>query len=224
MKVLHRDELQESGFAGLREYRIVTDARLFGSRKPEGTWNGIGNFIYLSDAQFVPNGETGMHPHREVDVISIMVTGRVMHEGSLEHGQLLESDHVQVQRAGGEGFSHNEINPDPAKNRMIQLWCLPETSGEPAGYKLYSIKTGELTRIYGGSSNQEDTFDSHTFMDVGIIKSGQQISCSEECMVYITTGKGVLNGRTVKEGDIIYDEKIVFKAEEDAQIIVIKEA
>ena len=38
----------------------------------------------------------------------------------------MDSHHVQVQRAGGEGFSHNEINPDDIENRMIQLWVVPE--------------------------------------------------------------------------------------------------
>ena len=45
-----------------------------------------------------------MHPHKEIDVISVMMEGRVSHEGSLEHGQSLETGQVQVQRAGGRRF------------------------------------------------------------------------------------------------------------------------
>ena len=78
-----------------------------------------------------------------------MVDGRLSHEGSLEHGNSLRSNNVQVQRAGGEGFSHNEINPDDNWNRMIQLWVLPEQPSQPADYKVYQPVSGELTRIYG---------------------------------------------------------------------------
>ncbi len=77
----------------------------------------------------MPHGETHMHPHHEIDVISVMVDGRIAHKGSLEHGRNLETDDIQVQRAGDEGFRHNEINPDDEWNRMIQIWVLPEEAG-----------------------------------------------------------------------------------------------
>jgi redox-sensitive bicupin YhaK (pirin superfamily) len=82
----------------------------------------------------MPHGETRMHAHHEIDVISVMVKGRIAHEGSLQHGQNLSGNDVQVQRAGGEGFSHNEINPDDNWNRMLQLWVLPEVPGQTADY------------------------------------------------------------------------------------------
>jgi hypothetical protein len=33
----------------------------------------MGNFVYLADARFLPRGETHLHSHREIDVISVMV-------------------------------------------------------------------------------------------------------------------------------------------------------
>ena len=64
----------------------------------------------------------------------------------MKHGQSLDTDQAQAQHAEGEGFSHNEINPDDKKNRMIQLWVLPETQGEAAGYKFYGPEQGKMTR------------------------------------------------------------------------------
>lgn len=221
MNILHRDDLERGGFAGLREHRLVTDSRLFGGQKSTEAWDGIGNFVYLADARFLPKGETRLHSHKEIDVISVMVEGRIMHEGSLKHGQQMESHHVQVQRAGGEGFTHNEINPDDAENRMIQLWVLPEQPGQTAGYKLYSPKEGELTRVYGGEAGQDETLDSHTLIDVGVISAGKSISLNSPVMAYITQGSGILNGRTVKDGDLIRDNRLEFRANDDTQLIVI---
>lgn len=221
MEILHRDELERGGFAGLREHRLITDTRLFGEYKSSGAWNGLGNFVYLADARFLPHGDTRTHNHGEIDVISVMVEGRIKHEGSLEHGQLMESHHVQVQRAGGEGFSHNEINPDDMENRMIQLWVLPETPGQSAEYKLYSPKIGELTRVYGGATNQEETFDSHTLIDVGVIPAGKNISLSGDFIAYVTSGSGILNGQSVRDGHLVRNKGLEFRAEENAQIIVI---
>ena len=119
MDMMHKDQMPPGGFAGLREKQLVIDPRMWDGDKPQ--WNGIGNFVYLADANFKPKGQTNMHPHREVDVISVMVDGRIDHEGSLEHGKSLVANQAQVQRAGGEGFEHNEINPDDVENRMIQI-------------------------------------------------------------------------------------------------------
>ena len=83
----------------------------------------------LADAKFFPNGETHLHPHKEIDVISVIAEGRISHKGTLEEGTILHVNQVQVQRAGGEGFAHNEVNPDNKENRMIQLWVTPEKSG-----------------------------------------------------------------------------------------------
>jgi redox-sensitive bicupin YhaK (pirin superfamily) len=113
MEILKRDSLKEGGFAGLKEHRLIKAPRLFGAQgNNDGSWPGLGKFVYLADARFMPHGETRMHSHHELDVISLMVDGNIKHEGSLETGKDLSRSDVQVQRAGGEGFSHNEINPD----------------------------------------------------------------------------------------------------------------
>src|SRR5690554_2538523 len=106
MKIVRRNRLRRSGFAGLRETRLVMSPRIFRDSREAGTSPGLGRFVYLADARFLPKGETRMHPHREIDVISVMVEGRIRHEGSLQGGQDLSAGTIQVQRAGGEGFTH----------------------------------------------------------------------------------------------------------------------
>jgi len=219
IQILHRDHLPLGGFAGLKEHRLVVDQRIGGDND---TWEGLGNFVYLADARFQPNGETNMHSHKEIDVITVIVEGRIDHEGSLKHGESLDTDQAQAQRAGGEGFSHNEINPDDKKNRLIQLWVLPETHGEPASYKLYDLEQGKLTRVYGGPNNQDKTLDSHTIMEVGMLSADQEISKDGEFLAYVTRGSGHLNGKTVKDGDLVRGGNLNFKAvNDDVQIIII---
>jgi redox-sensitive bicupin YhaK (pirin superfamily) len=221
LDILHRDDLTLGGFAGLREHRLVSDSRLFGQHRAPGASDGIGNFVYLADARFMPRGETRMHPHREIDVISVMVEGRIAHEGSLEHGQEMRAGDVQVQRAGGDGFAHNEVNPDDVENRMIQMWVLPETEGEPASYKLHSLEPGSMQRIYGGPKDQTETHDSSTLIDVGVLDAGQEISVSGPFQTYLTRGAGTVGDVAVKEGDLVRGEDLSFTATENTQLIVV---
>ncbi len=228
MQILTKNTLPLGGFAGLTEHRLVTDRRVFGARKQPNTFDGIGNFVYLADATFNPYGETHMHPHKEIDVITIMMDGRVTHEGSLEHGQNLDAGEAQIQRAGGEGFSHNEINPDPTKNRLLQLWVLPDELGEPAGYKHYTINSSGTTRIYGGSKNQTTTFNSKTYIDVVRLQENEQLEHNEsEMLVYVASGSANFTDKSetfeANEGDLIRITPQAISATSSSEIIIIGE-
>ncbi|KZN53564.1 pirin family protein [Pseudoalteromonas luteoviolacea] len=225
MNILSRDTLQLGGFAGITEHRLVTDSRVFAGRKKPETFEGIGNMVYLADARYLPKGESGMHPHSEIDVISIVLEGRVSHEGSLEHGKDLVAGDVQVQRAGGEGFSHNEINPDDQPNRMLQVWALPEVAGEPAGYKSYTPATKGTTRIYGGNKTQVGTFTSSTTMDIVHLNSDDKFEIDSEALVYVISGHAALlqndESTSIKEGDLFRNKASILVANTQTQLLVV---
>ena len=137
---------------------------------------------------------------------------------------LFTRDKCRYNVQGGEGFKHNEINPNSSKNRMIQLWVLPENHGEAAGYKLYDIKQDKLTKIYGGTKEQSATFDSHTVLEVGRFSKEESITKSGDFLAYITEGKAIVNDTKVKDGDLIRGSNLHFKTtSENAQLIIISQ-
>jgi len=222
MKILQRDNLPKGGFAGLTEHRLIKDPTTFGpDSNDDGSWSGLEKFIYLADARFMPHGETRMHSHHEVDVISVMVEGNIAHEGSLEHGKSLSGYDVQVQSAGGEGFSHNEVNPDDSWNRMLQLWVLPEQLGQPSDYKVYRPTKGEMTRIYGGKPNSNADFPAKTVIKIGLLNDGQQIEVNAPFIAYVVRGEAIANEKRLKEGDLIRGEALKFEAKEDVHLVVV---
>ena len=232
MEILSRDSLALGGFAGIVEHRLVTDSRIFGERKKPETFEGLGNMVYLADAQYNPFGSSGMHPHSETDVISIIIEGRVSHEGSMEHGKDLVAGDVQVQRAGGEGFSHDEINPDNGKNRMLQVWALPEEKGQPAAYKAYTPKLDGMTRIYGGEKSQDDTFDSRTIMDIVHLKAGNNLDLDNDTLIYVITGEAEIaeqeNGEntainSIVNGDLVRTTAANVSAINDVHLLLVSQ-
>ena len=221
METLHKKDITKGGFAGIREHQMIKESRVFGRKPPnDKSWDGIGSFVYLSDANFIPNGETGMHPHREIDVISFMVKGRVLHEGTLENGKILDESEIQVQRGGGDGFLHNEINPDATENRMIQIWCLPEVSGQKPDYKKYTLQKNSLTSIYGGNEKSVNTFNSNTYIEIGSFTKGEAFSFEQTFIAYMTKGTAIANNEKVQDGDLIRGENLKFETLEDSQIIL----
>ena len=223
MSIIRRNSLRRGGFAGLRETRLVMSPRIFRGHRESGTSPGIGRFVYLADARFMPLGETRMHPHKEIDVISVMVEGRIHHEGSMEHGRELNPDSVQVQRAGGEGFTHNEINPDNFKNRMIQLWVLPETAGEAASYQVFESRSGERKQVYGGPADQDETIAARTIIEVAQVNAGDTLAQAGKSLVYMTTGEGLNNDEKIREGDLVESTDFDFTATGDSKLIIVYE-
>ena len=219
--ILHRDDLHHGGFAGLREHRLVNDPRVFGSYKDPMTSDGLGAMIYMADARFNPYGETRMHPHKEVDVVSVMVEGNIQHEGSLEHGGALHAGDVQVQRAGGEGFTHNEINPDDTTNRMIQVWFQPETRGEKAGYRLYKHSDETRRRVYGGHDGT--TFPSKTIMEIIDLKEGETFAQDGIYEAYVIIGSLKSDTVTLNDGDLFSGSGLQLTAEETSRFILVFE-
>lgn len=220
MEILYRDKVPMSQFAGVREHRLVTDPRVFAADSAESAWAGIGNLVYLADAHLLAAGETRMHSHREIDVITVTVEGRIQHEGSLEHGQTLAAGEVQVQRAGGKGFSHNEINPDDVENRLIQIWVLPERNGEAADYRHYRLPTSGLTRVYGGEPDQIKTFAAKTLIDIACLKGGQSMDVAVPFLAYLTRGRGFANEDSIAAGTLLRGDQLTFDCTEDAQLIL----
>ena len=219
MEITHRDSLNEGGFAGVREYRVVTDAQLFGRTAPGKP--GLGHFVYLADAQFIPQGETGMHPHHEVDVITAMIKGRIAHGGSMSDGEVIEAPTVQVQRAGGDGFSHNEMNPDDEWNRLIQLWVLPDQLGQPANYQLFHPLNRKVTRIYGGTCAEAGVLAARTVIDVALLRARQKVAFEGPTLAYLAVGAGKAGGQDLREGHLVRAEGLSFTASSATHLIAV---
>jgi redox-sensitive bicupin YhaK (pirin superfamily) len=232
MNILSRDTLELEGFAGITEYRLLTDSRLFGNKKKPEASEGFGSLVYIADAEYHPAGESGMHSHSEIDVISVIIKGRVDHDGSMEQGRNLVAGDVQVQRAGGEGFSHNEKNPDNDRNRMLQVWTLPEIAGQPAAYKFYTPKLAGVTRIYGGIESQAETFASNTLIDIVHLAAGESITLNGEQLTYVIAGEAAIsevknsdanNIHKIKDGDLIRSSDVEITAIENLHMLVVSQ-
>lgn len=86
----------------------------------------FGNLRVLNDDVVAPGKGFGKHPHDNMEIISIPLTGKLMHEDSMGHKQEIGENEVQVMSAGS-GIFHSEYNAsdnDPVN--FLQLWIYPE--------------------------------------------------------------------------------------------------
>ena len=76
-------------------------------------------------------GGFGMHPHRDMEIITYMIDGTLRHRDSLGNTDVLRPGEVQVMSAG-KGITHAEFNESETEPlRLVQIWIEPRTLGSP---------------------------------------------------------------------------------------------
>lgn len=77
----------------------------------------------------------GMHPHRDMEIVTYVLEGALEHRDSLGSGSVLRPGELQHMTAG-TGIRHSEFNPSAAESvHLYQIWLLPERGGLTPGYQ-----------------------------------------------------------------------------------------
>ena len=94
----------------------------------------FGALRVLND-DIVAGGEGfGRHPHDNMEIITIVLDGKLEHKDSMGHTQQIIPNEVQVMSAGS-GVTHSEYNPDPEKAaNLLQTWIFPDKKGVQPRY------------------------------------------------------------------------------------------
>lgn len=77
----------------------------------------------------------GMHPHRDMEILTSVLSGALEHRDSLGNGEVLRPGEFQRMSAG-TGIRHSEFNPsDTEPVHLYQIWILPERKGLTPSYE-----------------------------------------------------------------------------------------
>ena len=99
----------------------------FGSHQ-DPNWMGFGPLRVINDDTIAAGQGFGMHPHRDMEIITVMVEGALTHADSMGNSAVLRAGEVQRMSAG-RGIVHSEINQTGAPCRLLQIWIEPAQLG-----------------------------------------------------------------------------------------------
>lgn len=88
----------------------------------------------INEDRVAPGQGFGMHGHRDMEIVTVVLSGALEHRDSLGNGEVLKPGEVQRMTAG-TGIRHGEFNPSPVEaSHFYQIWIFPERGGLPPSY------------------------------------------------------------------------------------------
>lgn len=187
--------------------------------------------VYNDDIVEPKNGFP-THPHREMEIITIPLSGNITHADSLGNETVIRPGDVQRMSAG-TGLTHSEYNLGDEPVHFYQIWMLPDVLKLNPTYDQRRYNPDVWTNKLGILASGQGVKDIVTFhTDASIyrcklesgVKVEQEIANDRRAFLYLSDGKIVVNGVEVEAGDQVrMDEQdcIDVQAKNDAEFILI---
>ena len=175
----------------------------------------------------------GKHPHDNMEIITIPLSGAIQHQDSMGFSEIIEAGEVQVMSAG-TGIYHSEFNPKPDQAlNLFQIWIFPNQKQVTPRYaqKKYNLTHGVFTQLVGPQQSGLDTwihqdawislgeFDAQTTVNYAINKQKNGI------YLMVIEGEIQIGAQRLQSRDAIgisEIEQIDIQMEQNSKILVIE--
>lgn len=164
----------------------------------------------INDDVVAGGGGFPMHPHRDMEIVTIVLAGELAHRDSLGNGATIKPGDVQ-RMAAGTGILHSEFNAsaqDPV--HLLQIWILPKTKGEAPGYAQKHFAPADYEnrlRLVASADGREESITINQDLDLyrAHLQAGAAVQWSNRpghaLYLHVAAGAISLNGTAYAAGD-----------------------
>jgi hypothetical protein len=195
-------------------------------------WMGFRSLRVINEDWVAPSQGFPTHPHRDMEIITYVLSGQLEHKDSLGTGSVILPGDGQRMSAG-RGIRHSEFNPSPTeKVHLLQIWILPDKNGYDPGYEQKSFpeseKRGRL-RLIASNDGADGSVKIHqdAKLFVTLLAPGEEVrhtlGAKRHAWLQVAKGEVELNGQKLQQGDgaAVSDEKeLTIKANKDAEVLL----
>jgi redox-sensitive bicupin YhaK (pirin superfamily) len=174
---------------------------------PANTHHGL--LLVSNDDRVQPATGFGTHAHRDMEIVTWVLSGRLTHRDSAgNHGELYPG--LAQRMSAGRGIQHSEMNPSETDAvHFVQMWVPPDTEGLAPGYEQRDINaalaTGGLHPIASGQGHDGAvTIHQRDAVLWGArLQPGERVEvpAAGHTHVFVATGAGRLGTDELAEGD-----------------------
>ena len=111
---------------------------------------GFRTLRVINDDTIAGGGGFGEHPHRDMEIITCVLSGALEHKDSMGNGRIIRPGEFQYM-AAGTGVTHSEFNPSPTEPvHLLQIWILPDHKGVKPTLRRKILRQGRAGEIAPG--------------------------------------------------------------------------
>jgi hypothetical protein len=157
-----------------------------------------------------PGQGFGMHPHRDMEIVTYVLEGSLEHKDSMGNGEVLSAGEFQYMSAG-TGIRHSEFNPSESEVvHLYQIWIFPSEKGLEPAYAQKKFSAESKRGRWQTVASQDGTDGSLTIRQdakvfLSILEPGQPLRYDllphRAAWLQVMTGSVQLNGVTLETGD-----------------------
>lgn len=196
--------------------------------------SGFGLLKTFNDDIVKPGGGFGLHPHVNMEIISVLLAGKMNHKDSMGYSDVVEEDWVQIMSAG-TGLRHEEYNVGDDDVNFLQIWIEPKQQNIAPRYQRRSFpkekRKNKLQTIVSNEEGQEHCWiNQNAKLSLGCFDAGETIEYSfnplNKCVyVFVMQGSLQANNETIGKRDGIgfwETGSITLLTEQESDFIVIE--
>jgi quercetin 2,3-dioxygenase len=166
----------------------------------------------INEDRVAPGGGFGTHPHRDMEIVSYVLSGELGHRDSMGNGSVIRPGDVQRMSAG-TGVSHSEMNPSGTTPvHFLQIWIRPSQMGIAPGYEQKRFeaaeKRGRLRLIASGDGAEGSVLihqDARLY--AGLFDGGEaarlDVAPGRRLYVHLVGGDLTVNDTALAAGDAL---------------------
>jgi redox-sensitive bicupin YhaK (pirin superfamily) len=138
---------------------------------------GFGPLRVINEDRVKPARGFDTHGHRDMEIISYVISGALRHEDSIGNVSIIRPGDVQRMTAGS-GVRHSEYNAsDTEEAHFLQIWIEPEAANLPPGYEQKAFSAAERTDrllLVVSRTGRDGSVSMHRDADIfaGVLASG----------------------------------------------------
>jgi redox-sensitive bicupin YhaK (pirin superfamily) len=170
----------------------------------------FGPLRVMNEDRVAPGQGFGMHGHRDMEIVTYVLSGALAHRDSLGNGETLRPGELQRMTAG-TGIRHSEYNPSADQPvHLYQIWLLPERPGLEPSYeqKAFPAATRQgAWQLVASPDAAEGSLKIHqdARLYLAELAAGQQleraIDTSRQVWLQVLRGEVELGGQRLSAGD-----------------------
>jgi redox-sensitive bicupin YhaK (pirin superfamily) len=198
------NERGHAGHGWLESYHTFSFADYY-----DPQWMGFRSLRVINDDIVMPHGGFGTHPHRDMEIITYVLSGQLAHRDSMGNGRVITPGEFQYMSAG-TGVQHSEMNPSGAEAvHLLQIWIVPDAKGVTPRYAEKSMKDAApgVLHLVTSKSGRDGSIAIHQDADLylGKLEAGQSLTHplapGRHAWLHVAEGELSLNGHTLTAGD-----------------------